>query len=329
MPTQAEKRILQKRRQAESNQVLVPLLTELLTHSSLDIEDESDVEWLANLARKQVKRETIRKDSYNKGEMVYSPSGLASCLRRVYLGKNHQKLGLTRVQLPAPEPHFYFFTGDWLHLKWQFAFYKLSLVNPDFLLIDCEIPVSSKRKDHGGTIDVLCIYKKEPLIVDVKGLNVRSFHSVDKGESPHAYRIQVADYGMLLNSAITSGRYKVPSFALEHLGMKSLPKLTRGIILAENKGGPDLNHPVALTEDIIDLKSNMPEVRARLEVLREYESKEEIPPPECISTRFTDFQGCPFAEFCRAEVKQIEAARVEAFDPSKVKLTRSKRRRRS
>lgn len=327
MPTPMEKRIAHRRRQAESGQLIVPLLTELLTHSSLDIVDEKDASWLYTLAMKQANREKVRKESYDSGEMVYSPSGLASCLRRVYLSKNHKKLGLKRVELPAPEPHFYFFTGDWLHLKWQFAFYKLSLVNPDFLLVDCEIPVASKRKDHGGTIDVLCIYKQEPLVIDVKGLNVRAFHSVDRGEPSHAYRIQVADYGMLLNSAITSGRYKVPHWVLSHLKMDSLPKLTRGLILAENKGGPDLNHPVALTEHIVDLKSNMPEVRARLEVLREYEEKEEIPAPECISTRFADFQGCPFAEFCRKEVKQIEAARVEAFDPSKVKLARPKRRR--
>lgn len=318
----------QRRNGREREQLIVPLLTELLSEP-LEIRNESDASWLYTLAMKTVERDKQRKESYDKDEMVFSPSGLASCLRRVYLSKNHKKHGLKSVRLRAPEPHFYFFTGDWLHLKWQYALYRLSLVNPDFLLIDSEMQIMSKRKDHGGTIDVFCIYKKEPLIIDVKGLNVRAFNSVDRGEPSHNYRVQVADYGMLLNSAITSGRYKLPYWVLDHLGMKELPKIKRGIILAENKGGPDMNHPIALTEHIVDLKSNMPEVRVRLEVLREHDEKEEIPEPECISTRFADFTGCPFSEFCRKEVRRIEAARAKAIDPTKLKVARPKRRRRT
>ena len=111
---------------------------------------------------------------------MFSPSGLASCLRRVYLSKNWKELGLTRVELPAIEPHYYFFTGDFIHLKWQFALYKLSLLIPDFWLIECELPVMSKHRDHGGTLDVLVLYKGEAFIVDVKGLNVEDFMATRK-----------------------------------------------------------------------------------------------------------------------------------------------------
>lgn len=315
--------------------LIVPLLTELLTHESIEIRNESDASWLYTLAMKHVERDRVRAAAYTNNEMVYSPSGLASCMRRVFLSKNHKNFGLTRVELPAPEPHFYFFTGDWLHLKWQFALYRLSLVNPDFMLLDCELPVLSKRKDHGGTIDVLCALrlngKWELLIVDVKGLNVRSFNSVDKQDSPHEYRIQVTDYMMLLNSAITSGRFRVEQHVLDHLGMKELPKVKRAVLLAENKGGPDMNHPVALTEQIVELKPNLPEVRARLEILRAYEEAQEIPPPECTSTRLIAFTGCPFAGFCRKEVKRIEKekARATADNSKKLKVARPTRRRRT
>ena len=222
---------------------------------------------LYNLAMKQVKRDKIRQESYDNDEMVFSPSGLASCLRRVYLSKNHKKFGLERVELPRIEPHFYFFTGDFLHLKWQFAFStSLGQLYPAIHLVDCEIPILSKRKDHGGTLDVLLLLDEEPLIIDVKGLNVRSFNAIDKSQTPDAYRIQIVDYAMLLNSAIQRGAYKIPPKAMAHLKNRRLdefPKVERGIALAENKGGPDLNHPAALTEEIFLIKPHLPEVRAR------------------------------------------------------------------
>lgn len=334
--SEIEKRIIQQRKMDQRGGLIVPLLEELLK-SSLGIDTEEDARWLYDLAKRQVERERIRKLGYENDEMVFSPSGLADCLRRVYLSKNHKKFGLERIELPAIQPHFYFFTGDFLHLKWQFAFYKLAGVHPLIHLVDCEIPILSKRKDHGGTLDILLIYGDEALIVDVKGLNVRSFNGVDKDESSdtnHKYRIQIADYGMLFNSALQRGAWKPDKATMKYLksrGLSEFPKVKRMVLLAENKGGPDQSHPAALTENVIDLKSNLPEVKARLEELRGYEKEEEIPPPECVSTRLITFTGCPFAEFCRKEVQKIERqrARDTVSNPRKLVVARPKRRRSS
>lgn len=330
--TETEKRIIQQRRLKQRGGLIVPLLEELLK-SPIGVDTEEDARWLYNLAMKQVKREKIRQESYDNDEMVFSPSGLADCLRRVFLSKNHKALGLQRVELPAIEPHFYFFTGDFLHLKWQFAFYKLSGIHPDIHLVDCEIPILSKRKDHGGTLDIVILYDTEPIIIDVKGLNVRSFNGVDKNESSdqnHKYRIQTTDYGMLFNSAVQRGAWKPSAQTIRYMrdhGLSEFPKVKRMVLLAENKGGPDMNHPAALTESIIDLKSNLPEVRARLETLRGYEEKEEIPPAECESTRLIAFTGCPFAEFCFKEVKRKEIARAKASESKGLKVARPNRSR--
>jgi len=332
MPSDLEKRIIQDRKLRERGGLIVPLLEELLK-SPLGIDTEQDAMWLYELAKKQVERERLRQEGYDKDEMVFSPSGLADCMRRVYLSKNHKKFGLKRVSLPAIEPHFYFFTGDFLHLKWQYAFYKLSLVLDDFILVDVELPIMSKRKDHGGTLDVLALYNTEPLIIDVKGLNVRSFNAVDRNEvsdNNHKYRIQVTDYGMLFNSALQRGAWTPPEPVLEYMkyqGMKEFPKVKRMVLLAENKGGPDQTHPAALTETVIPLKPNLPEVQARLETLREYEEKEEIPAAECQSTRLIAFTGCPFAGFCRKEVKRTEAARAKTSSSKRLEISRPKRRR--
>ena len=332
MPTRTERRIIQERKMKQKGGLIVPLLNELLTRP-LGIENETDAEWLHTLALKQVERDRIRAESYRKDEMVFSPSGLASCLRRVYLSKNHKKYGLERVDLPAIEPHFYFFTGDFLHLKWQFAFYKLSIACEDFRLVDVEMPIMSKRKDHGGTLDVLCLLKVkgkwQSLIVDVKGLNVRSFNSIDQDETPHDYRIQLTDYMMLFNSALQGGRWKPAPEMLAHTGLTEFPKVKRGVLLAENKGGPDLTHPAALTETIVDLKSNLPEVKARLEVLRQHDEEEEIPEAECVSTRLIAFTGCPFAGYCRKEVQANERARAKTRGSKEIKVARPSRRRRS
>jgi len=329
--TETEKRIIQQRKLQERGGLIVPLLEDLLK-SPLGIESDVDAEWLYELAKKQVERDRIRKEGYDNDEMVFSPSGLADCLRRVFLSKNHKQFGLERVSLPAIEPHFYFFTGDFLHLKWQFAFYKLSCTGIPFHLVDVELPILSKRKDHGGTLDVLALLGTEALIIDAKGLNVRSFNGVDKNESSeqnHKYRIQLTDYGMLFNSALQRGSWVPDEQTLNYMkyyGMTEFPKVKRMVLLAENKGGPDQNHPAALTETIIPLKPNLPEVKARLETLREYDQKEEIPSPECVSTRLIAFTGCPFAEFCRPEVKRAEAARAKASSTKGLRVARPKRR---
>lgn len=317
MPSNLEKRIIQKRRQTERGGILVPLINEFL-EQPVGVDTEEDAKWLYDLSMKQVERERIRKESYEKGESVYSPSGLADCMRRVFLSKNHREYGLERVQLPAVEPHFYFLTGDFIHLKWQFVLYKLAGIHPDFELIDCEVPIMSKRGDHGGTLDVIMKYKGEPFVVDVKGLNVRSFNQIDKGEHIDTYRIQLADYMMLLNAAQARGKYP------------KIGRVERGILLVENKGGPDALHPAALTELVIDLKSSLPEVKGRLEVLREHEAAKEIPAAECESTRLIQFTGCPFASFCAKEVSAAERRKnAETRNSTELRISAPPRRRRS
>ena len=326
--TPTEKRISSERSQGGT--ILVSKLNEILKYG-VNIETEADADFLHMLAMKQVARENDRKT----GDGVYSPSGLASCLRRVYLSKNWKKLGLQRIELPAIEPRYYFLTGDFIHLKWQFAMWKLSQVElaaaikeerePDFMLIDCEIPVMSKRKDHGGTIDVLCLLDGELVIVDVKGLNVRSFNKIDSGDPIHEYTIQVGDYMMLWNSGIRHRLIDIPDFLRDLMDWDKWPRVTKGIVLAENKGGPDAKHPGALTEYIVKSKTAIPEVRARLEVLRAHEEEETLPEIECLSTRGIQFTGCPFAEFCRKEVRRRERKDSKDRDTREYRLARPKR----
>jgi hypothetical protein len=327
-PTPTEKRMIGERAQAGG--ILVPKLNEILKYG-VRIDSEADADFLHMLAMKQV----IREQERTKGDGMYSPSGLASCLRQVYLRKNWKKLGLTRVELPAIEPHFYFMTGDFIHLKWQFAMWKLSLEEmkkeePEFILLDCELPVMSKRGDHGGTIDVLALIDGELVIVDVKGLNIRSFQKIDANESIHEYTIQVGDYIMLWNSGVRHRLKSVPDNITEVTGWTEWPRVTKGIVLAENKGGPDAKHPAALTEYVVRAKDALPEVRARLEVLRAHEEEETLPEIECQSTKGFQFTGCPFAEICRKEIRKRE--RREAAkdrDTKEYRVARPKRPNRS
>jgi hypothetical protein len=333
--TPLEKRLISSR--AQSSGILVPKLNEILASGVVKIETEADADFLHMLSMKQVQREDERKT----GDGVYSPSGLASCLRRVYLSKNWQRLGLTRVELPAVEPRFYFLTGDFIHLKWQFAMWKLSLVEmakwgrdpnyqPEFILLDCELPVMSKRGDHGGTIDVLAVIEGELVIVDVKGLNYRSFQSIDAGEVQPEYRIQVGDYMMLWNSGLRTRMKTLPDNIAEVTGWSEWPRVTRGIVLAENKAGPDAKHPAALTEYVVKSKDALPEVRSRLEVLRAHEEEGSLPEIECKTTRGFQFTGCPFAEICRREVRKRERKEAAAdSDPKEYRVARPKRPNRS
>lgn len=321
MPTDLEKRLAQAARDLEGGSELVPLLHGLLQRP-LNIDTNEDAEFLKRLAQKQVKREETRLQ-----EGVFSPSGLASCLRRVWLSKNYRELGLKRVELPAIEPHFYFFTGDFLHLKWQYALYKLSVVTDEWTLLDVEIPVLSKRKDHGGTIDVLGLLRGELIVVDIKGLNVRSWRKIADGELQHEYRIQVTDYAILFNSMVKHG-LKPTKLMRELPELKDgYPKIKRAFVLAENKGGVDYRHPAALAEAIVIVKDSAPDVRARLDILREHQAAGTYPEIECTSTRTMQFTGCPFAEVCKNEVKSVERENAKKVDTKVYRLARPKPRR--
>jgi hypothetical protein len=276
----------------------VPLLEERM-RQPVDVEDDKDIEFIRFLMWKKAMREKERKE-----KKLYSPSQLASCLRQVYMSRNYTgpRMKQTRV-----EPNFYFMTGDWLHVKWQFVLHKMSREQVEgFTLVGCEFPVISKHGDHGGTIDAVAEINGEWLAIDFKGLNVRDFNRAVAGDVNLQYRIQITDYLMLWNSNRKT----------------TLPKLSRGLIVVENKGGPDPNHPIALTEISIGPDEHKPEVHMRLEELRRHEEENTIPLPECFSTTSIQFNSCPFRKFCRKEVQEIQAAIRDAksSDPTKFRV---------
>jgi hypothetical protein len=298
MRTRTEISITQRR---NTQGLLRPLLEEMFRFP-VRVDDEDDIAFMYHAAMKSMQRERERVNS-----AVFSPSGLASCLRRVYLGRHWKDMGLERIELPNIQTQGTFSQGDWVHLQWHFYLFKLDVMFPDkFMLVDVEIPVLSKRKDHGGTIDAVgyLIEHDLPVLIDYKGWNVRNWQQA-QNSLDHSTRIQVTDYMMLLNS---NGGWKSLLQIEEREGVlkDAKERVEDALVLAINKGGPDPKHPLALHEIHVSLKDNLPDVHTRLGVLREHEAKKEIPKPECESTKTVQFQGCPFAGFCREEVKAVE-----------------------
>jgi hypothetical protein len=78
------------------------------------------LQWLAGVLTFQLGRSITREE-----QPLYSPSQLAECLRYVYLLKHHKELGIPKVKVKSASAHFYFFNGNFLHLKWQFALHRL------------------------------------------------------------------------------------------------------------------------------------------------------------------------------------------------------------
>lgn len=288
---------------------LVPLLEDLMTRP-VRIESTSDVEFVRNLLVKQRQREELRS---LKGH--YSPSALANCLRQVYLGKHAGDLGIKRKVPVRVEPNFYFLTGEWLHLKWQYALFKLNKALPDekFALWGTEVPVTSKHKDHGGTIDAICAINEEYTAVDFKGVNVRAFSQAEAGDYPLNWGIQLADYLMLANVDKTL----------------KIPRLEKGLLVFENKGGPKPGTPIALLEIEVKLEQYLPEIKHRLGKLRQSEEENKIPRPECTSTKSIQFQDCPFRAYCKNEVGKIESRNAEGRKVEISTRSRTNRARRN
>lgn len=308
MPASNMQKLLRHKKNRKG--VLVPLLEDLFQRQ-VEIESDEDVQWIVALLEKMVERQKNRTSA-----PVFSPSQLSECLRYVYLLKYHKELEIPRLANTRVEPNFYFFNGNFLHIKWQFALYKLDKMLPDkvFKLVGVEVPILSKRKDHGGTVDAIVLIYGELYIVDFKGLNVRTFGEITRGYIPQQYAVQLSDYGMLYNSQKASG---------------GVGKISKALLVSENKGGPDAKHLIALQETEIEVQTYIPEVRNRLEVLRENGKANSIPPPECVSTTTLQFLGCPFRKFCREEVKEIARQRrdAESKDTERYRVARPERRR--
>ncbi len=300
--------MLEKRR---ASGILVPMIEAMARDGiSLSPETEEEAEWVKSLILKSIRREESR---LNRN--VISPSALSSCLRLVHLKRNYLKLGIKPLRKIRTEAIGYFAKGDFTHLQWQFVLWKLASYNPNFKILEVdeeeprgfEVYVQTKRGDHGGTIDVVAEISEEPIIVDIKGWNLRWFQDAIRGRIPDSAKIQVADYLFLSNASRLLGDDR---------------KFRRGIILAESKGGPSADHPLALGELGVRLDEVKPEIKARLGLLRKYEADEEIPPPECQSTGTIQFQGCPFSAYCRKEIKEIEARRKLAEGNHSLKVAR-------
>jgi hypothetical protein len=280
--------------------ILVPLIEDFLRRP-VNIDSDEDVEFLTELFEKMLDREDRRRTPESK---VFSPSSLSYCLRQVFLQKHHEEMGIPAILKPRIEPNYYFLTGNFTHIKWQFLLYKMHVQLPDdvFQLVGVEVPVLSKRKDHGGTIDVLARIHNKLYPIDFKGLNVRTFGEITRGIMPVQYAVQAADYMVLLNSS-----KEIRSLDLI-FGDRG-PVFDKALIISENKGGPTASQPAALTETVIEITEWRRVIQKRLGVLREHEQANSIPDPECTSTKTLQFQGCPFSKFCREEVKVIEQRR--------------------
>lgn len=307
--TQLEKSI-SRRRHAEG--VLVPFIERFMQESQAwsDI-DEKFISAVIKQGRKTEMLREIRP--------VFSPSALASCLRQVYLNRHWEQLEITRIRLPRPEPAGYFLQGNFIHLKWQHVMMRMDEFYEDdvFKLIAVEHRVQSKRGDHAGTIDVIAEVWKEPYIVDFKGLNTYGFQKIVSRDVPGSYRLQLADYMILWNSD-KKGRMSV--------GYDK--RIEKALLVAENKGGPDPKHPLALHEHGIQLEDYADEVRLRLRQLREHERDHTVPLPECTQTTSLQFKGCPFQGFCKKEVKRVEEAASKRNPPPSVRKSNRSRRRR-
>lgn len=310
MPASKTEKAIKHQRKRKG--ILVPMIEDFL-RKPVNIMPE-DLPFLNQLFTVMADREVARKN----GSKVFSPSALSECLRRVYLQKHHDELGIPALQSPSVSANFYFLNGNFLHAKWQFVLYKMDRTLPDsvFKLLGVEVPLISKKGDHGGTLDVIALIHGVPYVIDFKGLNVRTFSEITRGFVPEGYAVQVSDYIYLFRTGTD-------------FDSKPELELRKGLLVIENKGGPMPAFPAALHETVISLKQWKPEIKSRLEVLRAHEKEGTIPAPECESVNTFQFQGCPFAKFCRKEVKAIQKEKQTSEDshPERLRVAIPAKRR--
>jgi hypothetical protein len=289
MPTPTERRIAHKKRNQESGALLVPILEKLLERECIP-EDDEDFGFLDMLVR-------VRAQERAKG--VFSPSMLGSCLRQAWFSKR----GEEKLLAHSPQTNGYFLTGNFIHFKWQFAIWKahraglLSLYYVDAgelateeMLLRPAVEVRVIDGTFGGTIDVIVVLETlqgKPRVVDFKGVNLIDWQRTVKNGAPLAYRRQIVGYSDLAERA---------------LGVE----FGDPILISECKAGPvsGIPSPLALHETIVSRDEWRGDVKRRLKTLRWYDDRDEMPPPECVSTRHMSFQECPFSRHCREEVRE-------------------------
>lgn len=329
MPTPTEKQIIRERRAKKSGALLVPILEAVLEHEVIP-ETPEDFRFMDMLVR-------ARALPRRKG--VFSPSMLGSCVRQAYFAKR----GVEKHKAANSQTNGYFLNGNFVHLKWQFALWRahtlgaLELVSvpiAEELHILQELrdwnsisldeyddwagalnfygdgtrPAVEVRvivdEDFGGTIDGMVRlppFKRNTLVhvVDFKGINVIDFQRQLKRGAKRQYRVQIVGYGDNVNRSTLD--YEVKDC----------------LLVSENKAGPtnsSSTSPIALHETLVSIEDHLPEVRRRLKTLRFYDHKDEVPPPECVSTTHMAYQECAFNRFCREEVKAVELERRRRAD---------------
>jgi hypothetical protein len=262
--------------------ILVPMIRNFMEHNAVDVTSDEDVEFLKHLASLNMR---VEKERRTKGLGVFSPSSLGdACVRKSYLTRH----AVREEGAPSPydfRAHYFFLTGNFLHLKWQFVLYKMEKwINNSaiFHVHGYEQTVKSKRGDNRGTIDVVASIHGEPFVIDFKGLNPWSSKKIGYGKIPIGYKTQVGNYLVLWNAQRP----------------RPFP-IARGLLVVEDKaGGKDV-----LQEAEITLAKQGKRVRSRLELLRGYEERDEMPPPLCKSLQARSFTGCQFRGICWDEVE--------------------------
>lgn len=296
--TATERRILERRK---ARGILVPILEEVLERP-LGIEDEED-EWFL--------LELMKARSADRAKGVFSPSMLSSCQRQAFFAKTGQE----KRPAKSPRTNGYFLDGDFRHYKWQFALWKAHRAGL-LILHGCEIRVFHPNGDFAGTIDAIVEIDGVLYVVDFKGMNVKAFQDHERYGTKEGYVIQIVGYAEIVNRV---GEFK--SF----MGGVWNVKIETCLLIGENKGGPSHSgSPIALHEDALPVRKHRSKVKRRMHALRRFVENDEIPPPDCTSTRTIQFQECPFAYFCRPEVLVTQKAREK--EPAELRVARSQRR---
>lgn len=254
----------------------MPLLEELFKRP-LEVETDDDRTFLVKLLEERTKQR------HDRGH--YSPSQLAACQRAVYFARTGKK----RSRVVDPRANGFFAQGNFMHLKWQFALWRLHCQGK-INLIAVEPYVENKRGDFSGHIDAIIELDGVIYIVDFKGYQPRLYQMITNGYIPEDAAIQLCGY-LIIVSAGKTFNFKVET----------------GLLVVESKSGPDeRGSPLGLVEIPIQKETWKPEVNKRLKEQRGYEARKETPPPSCTSTRQRGFQTCPWSGVCLEEVKEIQ-----------------------
>jgi hypothetical protein len=311
MPTPTEKKIIQRRRAVKTGAILVPILERLLERECAP-EDDEDFAFLDMLMR-------VRSTPREKG--VFSPSMLGSCVRQAYFAKRNVEKHVSH----SAQTNGYFLTGNFVHFKWQFALWKAHRAGMlELVMVPAEdldyrhwgffngerlgIEVRVIDGEFGGTIDALIRVRKRIYVVDFKGINLIDFQRTVKKGAPIPYRRQIVGYSKIAS--------KVLDLEIEN-----------ALLVSECKAGPvsGTNSPLALHETLVPVAEFEADVKRRLKTLQWYDSRDELPEIECVSTRHMGFQECAFSRFCQDEVReaQVEHERRAAIRSGRMRVARS------